>query len=118
MFGFPKSKNVLGVPKFRDLIVQFEHTLCEAQKERKAVYGQGVVTVPDLYDPTKETTMLQWNIFELHTMEIAVNEIREKRNRPKITFADIRKIETKAIGHSDYTHKLALYCADLALETL
>ena len=33
---------------------------------------------------------------------------------PSVTLEDVLKVERSACGHSDYEHKFAFYCADLA----
>lgn len=58
-----------------------------------------------------------WIENERKLMREIVNENREKHGREPVTLADIERVERTAVGHSDYVHKFALYCAELAQET-
>lgn len=56
-----------------------------------------------------------WVLFERLAMRDAVNEHRRKRGLPLVSADDIEKVETMALGHSDYMSKFALYCSDLVV---
>lgn len=58
---------------------------------------------------------LQWIAYERAAMLAAVNAVRDARQAPQVTTKDIETLERRALG-SDYTEKLALYCAELALK--
>lgn len=80
--------------KWIKLIDDFHYRLMNAQKERK----------------NKNKWMgeeLEWVIFERETMFNFTNEERLKNNLPPV--------EGWAAGHSDYTFKFALYCAELSI---
>lgn len=46
-----------------------------------------------------------------------VNEHRALLGKPPVDAAAIERVERWALGHSDYSSKFALYCAELALDT-
>jgi phosphopantetheine adenylyltransferase len=56
---------------------------------------------------------LGWVIYERETMHRAVNEARAERNLAPLP---IEAVERVASGHSDYSSKFALYCAELVME--
>ncbi|MGW1966656.1 hypothetical protein ACWCPD_41115 [Streptomyces sp. NPDC001935] len=43
-----------------------------------------------------------------------VNEIRVQRALPAVPVEGILRVERQAVGHSDYSLKFALYCAEIA----
>lgn len=49
-------------------------------------------------------------------MHQAVNKARADRGLPSVSLAEVARVEQQAFGHSDYTKKFALYCAELALK--
>lgn len=59
---------------------------------------------------------LGWVIYEREVMLQVVNAVRLQRKRPRIMVEEVRRVEESAIGHTDYSQKFALYCAQLALE--
>lgn len=59
----------------------------------------------------------EWVRYERDVMWQAVNAARSERGEPAVLLADILRIENSACGHSDYTAKYALGCAELAEET-
>ena len=79
------------------LTEKFEAILAEAQKQRpqrnKMVGGE-----------------LEWIVYERQVMFKAANSWR------KVSMEQIMKAERSACGHSDYSHKFALYCAEIVLE--
>jgi hypothetical protein len=59
---------------------------------------------------------LEWVLYERQVMFDAVNELRHTRMLSPIKMCRLMDAERSATGHSDYTHKFALYCAELVLE--
>jgi hypothetical protein len=57
-----------------------------------------------------------WIAAERRVMHVAVNEWRVQLGRPPIDIAAIQRVEQWACGHSDYSSKFALYCAELVLD--
>lgn len=57
-----------------------------------------------------------WIAAERQVMLSATNAWREKLGSLPVTESDIRRVEQWACGHSDYSSKFALYCAEIALE--
>lgn len=64
----------------------------------------------------RDTRTPAWVLAELQAMCDAVNVIRLERGRPLVTVQEVERVETGALGHTDYASKFALYCAELALE--
>ncbi|WP_311879127.1 hypothetical protein [Microbacterium forte] len=58
---------------------------------------------------------LGWVIFERGRMLDAVNKLRDQSNAAPVDLDDVVRAETSACGHSDYTSKFAIRCADLVL---
>lgn len=56
-----------------------------------------------------------WVGFEIGVMWDQTNALRAGAGLPEIPLAAFEAIERQAVGHSDYTAKLALYCAELAV---
>jgi len=108
------STDVYSGFTFINTIKDFESKLITVQKER----GQrlGTVEVPHVYRPKQIVTILEWNLHELNFMTDLINSVRAAKNKEAVTLLDVRKVEVNAMGHSDYTHKFALYCAELALD--
>jgi hypothetical protein len=52
----------------------------------------------------------EWITFERQVMFDAVNKLRPT------TMERLKSAERCAVGHSDYSHKFALHCAELVLE--
>lgn len=59
----------------------------------------------------------EWASFERATMLHAVNEARSRRHLPPLPEATIKRAENLALGHSDYSSKFALHCAELVAFT-
>lgn len=83
--------------------------LSEAQKLRQTRSSFVSIETPWGY----KDTVPEWNLFEMTAMRDIVNREREKNKLPLITLLDIRRVESMACGHSDYSSKFALYCAEL-----
>lgn len=81
-------------------------------------------TVRDLHGPFLaglsaaqkwRSSRVDWVLYERQTMRNLVNVERTAMGLPVVTLADVERVETQAEGHSDYSSKFALYCAELAL---
>lgn len=59
---------------------------------------------------------LGWIRYERETMHNAVNQARTDRFLPPVPIEAVERVEQQATGHSDYTKKFALYCAELVLK--
>lgn len=57
-----------------------------------------------------------WILFERQTMLDGVNAARSEIRLDPITIGEIERVERLACGHSDYSSKFALYCAELAYD--
>jgi hypothetical protein len=55
----------------------------------------------------------EWIAAERQVMLDIVNEERGSRNKDPLASADVERVEQLAVGHVDYAHKFALYCAEL-----
>lgn len=54
-----------------------------------------------------------WEERETVALVVSANDWAFAHRRPSITVADVQCIEHLAMGHSDYTDKIALYVAEL-----
>ncbi len=97
---------ILGRKMWTDYLVS---VLVEAQKRRRESAMQALVS-------TGEGSELRWVLHERVQMLKHVNKAREGIGRAPVTEDAVRAAERQAEGHSDYTRKWALYCADLILE--
>lgn len=68
---------------------------------------------PDLVDGP-DGPECEWAASERDRMHETVNQIRAERGLPTVALDDIVRAERMAVGHSDYSRKYALYCAELA----
>lgn len=59
---------------------------------------------------------LGWVAFERDTMFDAVTRERAKLGKGPLPMKEIERVERMAVGHSDYSRKFALYCAELVLK--
>lgn len=57
-----------------------------------------------------------WVLHERETMHAAVNQARAEAGKQPLPIAAIEAVEQQACGHSDYSSKFALYCAELVQE--
>jgi uncharacterized protein YkwD len=94
------------ISSWLDLIKRFEEILCNAAQERSKR--------DDFVDRDGETWP-EWVFFERKTMTAAVNAERQKKGLPAVPPSEVIRVERQASGHSDYSHKFALYCAELAI---
>lgn len=56
-----------------------------------------------------------WIVHERETVFNAVTQERAKLGKAAIPITEVIRVERMAVGHSDYTTKFALYCAELVL---
>jgi uncharacterized protein YkwD len=95
---------------FQETIREMEGRLSLAQHQR----SQRQAEIPS-NNPNSRHKELGWVVFERQAMFDALNAERQVHKLPPITMETfIDRVETLAYGHSDYTHKLALYCAEMA----
>lgn len=85
------------------LIDWFRRELAKAQQERPARPG------------VTDSGELEWVVFEREKLLELVNARRAKLGMPAVDMAAVMRVETSAVGHVDYTQKLALGAADLVL---
>ena len=57
-----------------------------------------------------------WIAAERQVMLDETNEWRALLGKPPVDVAAIQRVEQWACGHSDYSSKFALYCAEIALD--
>ena len=86
------------------LIKEFEDHLNELQKERK--------NRPDTID-FKGQNLPAWAVFEIIGMFDKVNQARKKLELDQCQLDQIVLADKSAAGHSDYSHKFSLYCAEI-----
>lgn len=55
----------------------------------------------------------EWVLAERRKMLDAVNAERASLGKGPLQLADVERVERNAMGSFDYTHKFALYCAEL-----
>ena len=58
---------------------------------------------------------LEWVTHERNVMYTAVNQQRINLGLSVITMGELKRAESSAEGHTDYTPKFSLYCAWLAV---
>jgi hypothetical protein len=88
---------------------EIHKALVEAQKQRRG--RNGFVSMGTPWGTVEG--FIEWNVYEMQTVLDSVNFRRLGSALPALTIQDIMKIEHEACGHSDYTHKFALYAAEL-----
>lgn len=54
-----------------------------------------------------------WIAAERQLMLASVNRLRLVAGRDSLPVSQIERVERLALGHVDYAHKFALYCAEL-----
>lgn len=57
----------------------------------------------------------EWIVREREFMHQQVNIERATLHKTAVPITDIERVESMACGHSDYTRKFAIYCAELVL---
>ncbi len=99
-YTLPPTMHPTELPRLRHRMLEY---LREAQTYRVKLKGSG---------PGGE---LRWVAYERDAMLAAVNAVRKARRVPLVGLKDIETLERRAFG-ADYTEKMALYCAELALK--
>ena len=89
----------------QNLIADFEAYLEDLQKDRK--------TRPEIKEFNGEP-LPEWAIYEIESMFDRVNQIRRDLGLDTCPIKDVLTADHMAAGHSDYSHKFALYCAEIA----
>lgn len=69
-----------------------------------------VVSVDADGEPTQVPFFID---FEMRAMLAQINDHRARHGHDPVVLADVARVERRACGHSDYSSKYALYCADL-----
>lgn len=89
------------------MAARFLGVLTEAQKERpqRDSLVEGVDGCPEL----------AWAAYERGVMHDEVNRVRAESGHEPVPLTLVERAEGQAAGHSDYSYKFALYCAELAL---
>jgi hypothetical protein len=90
---------------------QFLEVLSNAQGQRDQ--RQELVTCVAWWNPSKPENIPAWCEYEREVMLGAINKLRDKKGLPLIGLLDVSRVESMAMGHSDYSSKFALYCAEL-----
>jgi hypothetical protein len=93
-----------SIPRLADDFFRGLEEQCKLRKER-GKFGHDENGKPEV----------EWITKEREFMLQQVNIERAGLHKPAKTMADIRRVETMAMGHSDYTRKFAIYCAELVL---
>lgn len=88
------------------LIDKFAKLLTDTATERKK--RPDWVKIGDEEQPA-------WVFYEREVMHAEVNRERSARGLGPLTLLDVRRVERWAQGHSDYGHKYAIYCTELAV---
>lgn len=68
-------------------------------------------------DQRDSRSLEEWQRLERETMWNFVNEQRAERGKPPLPLEEVQWAEQKALGHSDYGTKFALYCVELVEDT-
>ena len=90
---------------------QLLEVLSSAQGERNK--RPELVTVLGWWKDNCTEDIPAWCEYEREVMMNAVNKFRSKLGKPLIGWREISRLESMAMGHSDYSSKFALYCAEL-----
>ncbi|MDW6058208.1 hypothetical protein SAZ11_08920 [Streptomyces sp. FXJ1.4098] len=93
--------------RYRENIDRLYDVLTTAQGERPKR--------PNLIAAADGGVECEWARFERNTMWEEVNRIRSEHGLRPALLSSIVCAEQQAVGHSDYTKKFALYCAELTV---
>lgn len=85
------------------LIDWFIDELAKAQEERLSRRG------------VAESGELEWVVFERNRLMELINAERVKLSGEPVDMDAVMRIEQSAVGHFDYTHKLAIGAAELVI---
>lgn len=95
---------------YQELIKHMEIVLADAQKQRDK--RKSFIEIPSVYGCGSDR-IPEWNWYEMEQMLMEVNRIRTNAIKQPLSMAEVRFAEHRALGHSDYSHKFALNCAEL-----
>lgn len=70
---------------------------------------------PEFVTDDEGAPELGWVIYERNRMLETVNQLREASGSQPVDLDAVMRAETSACGHSDYTSKFAIRCADLVI---
>jgi len=93
--------NPRAIPRLADAFFQSLEDQCKLRKQRTGT--------------DKVSGEPEWIVAERDHMLTIVNRERATLGKPALDLRPIRRVETMACGHSDYTRKFAIYCAELVL---
>jgi hypothetical protein len=96
------AKNARNIDR-KALVDWFVGELALAQQERRV--RQGVT----------ESGELEWVVFERNQLLKVINQHRTILREAPVEMEAVMRIEQSAVGHSDYTQKLAIGAAELVL---
>ena len=88
---------------YRTLAERFVRELSKVQSERPARPG------------VTESGELEWVLWERIALLGLVGQARAERGLPNVEMTEILRVEQLAVGHVDYTRKLAFGAAKLVL---
>lgn len=94
---------------------QFQALLAKTATAKERDKRQAMVPDPDDHDHRIPWREPAWALHERQIMCDEVNRLRATRGRPPVTTKDIMKVERCAAGHSDYSSKFSLYCAEIVM---
>lgn len=97
-------------------ITVFEHLHALLVSEQALRPHRRGTDTPCLDALGRDIVTLEWIAAEHNAMRNAVNDLRVERGLPVIFGDRIARVEQMAAGHSDYTKKYALYCADIVFD--
>lgn len=90
----------------RDLADQLLRVLSAAQCDRPD---------HDRWVEVDDYSVPAWVLNERRVMLDEVNRLRAIRNLPAVSGGDVERVESMAVGHSDYSRKFAYECAELVV---
>jgi hypothetical protein len=93
----------VGTPNRRALIEWFVREISKVQQERAERPG------------VTEAGELEWVVFERDKLLGLINWELAKIGKPQVEMPKVMQIEQSAVGHVDYTQKLAIRAAELVL---
>ena len=89
-------------------------TLVQYKKSLERVIDRVDRSANDLV-PTRNGQEPRWVVDTQLAMLTETNRLRDIQGLEPVDLSTIEQVEQMAIGHSDYGHKFALYCAELAI---
>lgn len=89
--------------------------------ERRQIFLELLDAEQDLRDQRRDFVLwqgkmvCQWQRDELEALLVKINEFRTLAGTPLLDMPHLLSVESMAMGHIDYTRKLALYAAELSM---